>query len=256
LRRFVTENFPDGAPKSTRTADWKKSLPPGVDVKAYFAGEKGAATREIGEEQAPTPASSACVEQEILSGPCPSFLDFPALRKKLKAAATAAAPDESWPFSYDPFYEPLSDPLTWMTFYSVLSAEQCFSRALRAVARHEHRKRSAELGSVEVSTEDYKIQVWLKHWIMEGGGIPKDIPVRYLSVLEEEACLAFETDGERWSGFPTWKRYNLLPSKPSGLKPATLTEAPDIQPPLTWIVPQPRKIDRILVDAGAETSAG
>jgi hypothetical protein len=252
LKRFVTESCPNGIPQLSRAADWRRSLPPGVDVHAYFGKARQAKDQTSLGTGTLSHADGASVKMQILAGPRPSFLDFAALGATLKAAAAAKDGED-----YDLFgpcirpAEALVPPLSWLALYTI-SPEECFSRAMRAVARRRHRDRLAADNSPDTATEDYKVQVWLAHWINEGGGIPIALPMRYLSYVEEEACLAFETDGKQWRGYPAWSTYGLLPSAPSKLKPATLLDAQDMQPcEVVWVEPA-RRIDRILVGAQSE----
>ena len=250
LRRFVTETHPDGAPKSSRAADWLRSLPPGVDARAYFGRPRRTNVEPTLQADALTEDTYASVQQRILAGPWPSFLDLTALKTTLKTQEEAKHAFEDDPLGWFSLpVEPLVPPLDWLTLYNAPSPEECFSRAMRAVARQRHREQLVAIGSPDIATEDYKIQVWLEHWIAEGGGIPKALPIRFLSYLEEEACLAFETEGEQWRGYPTWSRYGLLPREPSKLKPATLVDAQAMNPAEVVWVAHARKVDRILVNA-------
>ncbi|WP_338501468.1 hypothetical protein V6R86_01640 [Sphingomonas kaistensis] len=250
LRRFITEFHPHGAPKTSRAADWRRSLPPGVDVRAYFGRPRRTTAAPTDEAAASTDGSYASVQRRILAGSWPSFLDFTALKTMLNTQEEARRAFEDDPFGSSGVpVEPLVPPLAWLTLYNAPSSEECFSRAMRAVARRRHREQLAAVGSPDVATEDYRMQVWLEHWIAEGGGIPKALPIRFFSYLEEEACLAFETKGEQWRGYPTWSGHGLLPREPSKLKPATLVDAQEMNPSeIVWVTPA-REVDRILVNA-------
>ena len=213
-----------GMEAETRAANWRRELPPTTDLQGFFNG-KAACASSIDEDAADDDLET--IEKNILSGPRPSFLPTEIAKR--------------WPKRY-------SLPTEFQTLLPQSSDEfSTYSKGMRAVARQNARERAVKARSSDVQSTDFKVQVWLRFWVMRGGGIPPEIPLIFLGYLEEEACLAFETYGDDWPFCDMWKNYCVIGSTHSRLQPASMHEYYDQHRDFSWN--PPRIIDRIDVNS-------
>lgn len=209
----------------SRTANWRRELPPESDVNAYFEAKKPSTVSPL----SGAPDQDPCrIEEMILNGPRPSFLPadiertFTGVPEHLKFVLPERRADDE---------------------FVVLG------KALRAIARKKAREALIRSGATNCYSDDFKIQIWLWDWVRRGGVIPEDLPVIYFGYLEEEACRAFEAKGNNWPGANAWRRYGIIGDEPSKIRPEELPwDFWGDGPAMTWITP-PRKIDRIDVVA-------
>lgn len=222
VRPFVTARR---GKSGGRAADWRRELPPGTNAVAYFEAKGATVATPLPAVPSQDPLR---VEELILRGPRPSFLP-----------ADVEPTDRALPLHLDLLLpgERADDEVT------------VFGKAIRAIARKKAREEMIRSGTTDHHSDDFKIQIWLRDWARRGGGIPENLPPRFLSYLEEEACLAFETLGNSWTGARVWRQYRVIGDEPSKAKPEELPwDFWDDGSEMTWINP-PRRIDRIDVTA-------
>jgi hypothetical protein len=250
LKRFLERHAPDESATSIPAGEWRRRVPPKVDVVDYFASTGATAS----DQETTSPSTIEHVERQILSGPKPSFL----VDAKIGKAAFYSPTRHQLAMMLPAHDEERAEPKT--EYPTELEAEAAaelkitnaakaatFAKAVRALMREQHRAKLVFDSSPIVDTDDFRVQVWLKNWAAQGGGLPSQLPVRLFNYLEEEVCLAYETQGADWPGCGMWRLLKVIGPEPSGMLPATLPPeywAEDSE--FTWVKP-PRTIDRIIV---------
>lgn len=209
VAEFLSGRGPN-AYSGSRAADWRRELPPGTDVKAYFETKKAAAATSLG-SGVPHDDHRLTVEM-ILNGPRPSFLPMdpaessPEIPNKLKMLLPR---------------RPVDLTLT----------------AYRALARRDAREVAMMSRALDVQTDDFKVQVWLCEWARRGGGVTADFPTIYFLYLVEEACLAYAKDCS-WVGAPRWQNYGVLSDDISFGSPEDEWSFGKKDAPVSWVDPQ------------------
>lgn len=191
--RTALEDHQDRHPDQEvpRRLDYKRNLPPGTDVHGYFARKA---------ERASFPVASSLKRRRSMD--VPDFI--------LEATEDRLTPQSNERARY-------RAGILLANLEQAQTGAYAFALALRAERRRTIREEW--LASDDRSeSQDFDIQAAIWDHVQNGGFLPPDIPVEFIHYLEEDACWAFNEQGEGWAGYALWQRNGYFHFQPEPTK--------------------------------------